>query len=102
MITPHRIKLRKIALILTSVITLTLLTGFDWSQFNANPEHSGTNTQETLITAANVASLSQLFKVTLPDRADGPPVFLQFASTISGTRDVVFLTSVSGHIVALD
>ncbi len=92
----------KIVLAFMSLMMLTVLTGFDWPQFNQDAQHRGNNVHEVNINAGNVSQLAQLFKVSLPDYADGPPVYLSSASTISGTRSVLFVTTISGHIVELD
>ena len=75
---------------------------YDWLQYNGDAQHSGNNTSETTISAANVAQLSQKFQVTLPSVADGAPVYLASVSTASGVRDLVFVTTKAGHIIALD
>ena len=76
--------------------------GYDWPQFGFDAQHSGNNTRETGISAANVASLTVLFKQPLPGTADGAPVYLAGVATASGTRDLVFVTTMDGHIAALD
>ncbi len=75
-------------------------TTYDWLQFDGNPSHNGNNTQETSITASNVSTLSQLFRVSLPDTADSSPVYLRSVSTTQGTTDLVFVTTRLGYIVA--
>jgi len=76
---------------------------YDWLQFGFNARHDANNTLEKTITAANVGTLKKLFQVTLPAIADGAPVYLtNVATIISGTRDLVFVTTKQGHIVALD
>jgi outer membrane protein assembly factor BamB len=75
---------------------------FVWPQFNLDAQHSGNNTQETAINTANVNGLKQLFRVSLPAIADGAPAFLSGVSIASGNRDLLFLTTKAGHIVALD
>jgi hypothetical protein len=77
-------------------------TEYDWPQFYGNSQHTGNNTLETQLTAANVSGLGQLFQVTLPATADGPPAILTQVSTASGVRDLAFVTTSAGHIVALD
>jgi hypothetical protein len=77
-------------------------TPYDWLQFNGDPRHSGNNTLETTISAGNVAALTTLFQATLPSIADGAPAYLSGVSTTSGTRDLLFLTTKAGDIVALD
>jgi outer membrane protein assembly factor BamB len=75
---------------------------YDWLQFNGDPAHSGNNTLETTIGRSNVASLALKFQLTLPAIADGAPVVLQGVTTPSGVRDLLFVTTRAGHLVALD
>ncbi len=75
---------------------------YDWLQFNGDPQHSGNNTLETRLSADNVASLQQLFQVNLPGVADGAPAYLHGVQTAQGTKDLVFVTTLEGGIVALD
>ncbi len=77
-------------------------TPYDWLQFDGDPQHSGNNTQESAISGANVAGLTPLFRVSLPSVADGAPVDLSGVGTASGTRDLLFVTTKAGDIVALD
>ncbi len=77
-------------------------TAYDWLQFNGDPAHSGNNTFETTIDRGNVASLVLKFQVPLPAVADGAPVILQSVPMASGTRDLLFVTTRAGHLVALD
>ena len=74
----------------------------DWLQFNYDPQHSGDNIAENLLSNRNVASLTRSFQVTLPGVADGAPVYLTGVKTPSGTRDLLFLTTKAGDIIALD
>lgn len=82
--------------------TSALAAGYDWLQYNGNPQHSGNNTLETAITPGNVGTLRQLFQVSLPSPADGAPVYLRSVNTAAGTKDLVFVTTKAGHIIALD
>ncbi len=75
---------------------------YDWLQFNGDPAHSGRNTAETILATGNVASLTQKFQITLPGTADGAPVFLQGVTTSGGVKDLLFVTTVNGWILALD
>lgn len=74
----------------------------DWPQFNVDARHSGTSLQETTIHRGNVPTLHALYHVTLPSIADGAPAFLSGVSTVSGTKDLLFLTTKNGRILALD
>lgn len=75
---------------------------YDWLQFNGDPQHSGNNRSEAIIGPGNVANLVPLFQVALPDVADGAPVYLANASTVSGTRNLLFVTTRDGTLVTLD
>lgn len=81
---------------------ISAASSYDWLQFDGSPQHTGVNTSETSISPSNVGSLTRLFQVTLPSTADGAPVYLTGVSTPSGTRDLVFVTTKAGHIIALD
>ena len=77
-------------------------TAYDWPQFNGDAQHSGNNTHETLLSASNVASLTQLFQVTLPAVADSAPAVLTSVSTASGVHDLLFVNTRTGRLIALD
>ncbi len=75
---------------------------YDWLQFNGDAAHSGNNTREAILGEDNVASLAQKFQVALPGSSDGAPVFLESVDTPSGTKDLLFVTTMNGWIVALE
>jgi hypothetical protein len=75
---------------------------YDWLQYNGDAQHSGNNTLETTLGRSNVATLVRKFQVTLPAVADGAPVYLASATTPSGVRDLLFVTTRAGHAIALD
>jgi hypothetical protein len=60
---------------------------YDWLQMNGDAQHSGNNTQETVLGPSNVANLKLFFQVSLPAAADGAPVALSSVATPSGTRN---------------
>jgi outer membrane protein assembly factor BamB len=91
-----------LALLAGRALPAVLAAGYDWLQFDGNAQHSGNNTQETTLTLQNVANLQPLFTASLPNTADSSPVYLSGVSTSQGTRDLVFLTTMDGHILALD
>jgi hypothetical protein len=96
------------ALVLTSLAACLLLLppsaarAADWPEFNGDGRHNGNNQQETIINSGNVSTLHVLYHVTLPSVADGAPAFLTGVMTSSGIKDVLFLTTKAGHILALD
>lgn len=86
----------------TAPATASPAATYDWLQLNFDAQHSGNNTKEMKINTGNVAGLARSFQATLPDTADGAPVYLSGVDTASGTRDLLFVTTKSGDIVALD
>src|SRR5579859_2550736 len=76
--------------------------GYSWAQFDGNSQHSGSNPYETKITKANVATLHQLFAVSLPDVADGAPVYQSTVYSNGAYHNELFLTTRDGHILDLD
>jgi PQQ-like domain len=74
----------------------------NWLQFNGDALHSGSNTIESQISVSTVAKLQLLFQVSLPDIADGSPVYLSDVNTSSGLRDLIFVTTHDGYIAAVD
>jgi outer membrane protein assembly factor BamB len=90
------------ALSSTTAPTTPASAGYNWLQFNGNPSHNGMNASETVITAANASTLARLFQVTLPAIEDGAPVYLTNIQTPKGLRNLLFLTTKAGHILALD
>ena len=51
---------------------------------------------------AGAAAMATRFRATLPSTADGTPAYLAGVATPRGSRDLLFLTTKDGHIVALD
>ena len=95
--------------IATSLITtsyyLPIITNpspYDWLQFNGGETHSGSNTHEQRISVDNAGELRLLFQVLLPAVADGAPVYLSNVNTTFGVRNLLFMTTRDGRIVALD
>jgi hypothetical protein len=76
----------------------------DWLQWGFDSRHSGVNDQETTIHAGNVSSLHLLYRVSLPAGAvaDGAPAFLGNVTTPLGVKDLLFLTTKSGFLLAVD
>ncbi len=83
-------------------VTLAAAQAYNWLQFNGDPQHSGSNTNERIILPGNVTDLKRWYQVTLPGVADGAPAYLSAVSTAGGVRDLLFVTTRNGWIVALD
>ena len=74
----------------------------DWLQFNGDPSHSGSNSLEHILSPVSVNGLQQLFQVSLPAVADGAPVYLSNVTTASGQHNLLFVTTRTGGLEALD
>lgn len=103
----RRILLRA-ALALTGLATLLAAAASlparaaDWPEFDGDGRHNGNNQQETTIHSGNVSTLHVKYHVTLPSIEDGAPAFLSGVTTSSGIKDLLFLTTKDGRILALD
>src|SRR5450631_7291 len=75
---------------------------YDWLQVNGDPQHSGYNAIETTLGAGNVSSLALKYHAALPAIADGAPVFLDGVTTPGGVKDLLFIATKAGDLVALD
>lgn len=74
----------------------------DWPQFDFDSSRSGNNRMEWMIGASNVATLHALYHVTLPAIADGAPAFFANVTTATGTKDILFMTTKDGRLLARD
>ncbi|HEV3457341.1 MAG TPA: PQQ-binding-like beta-propeller repeat protein [Thermoanaerobaculia bacterium] len=74
----------------------------DWQQFGYDPRHSGTAALETTLRPGNVGTLHLLYSVSLPGTVDDAPVFLSGVTTAAGVRDVLYVTTTDGQLVAVD
>ncbi|HEX7432432.1 MAG TPA: hypothetical protein VF326_02145, partial [Anaerolineaceae bacterium] len=84
------------------LLNYLLLTGYNWPQFNGDSQHSGSNTQERFISPENVSRLKLLYQVNLPGVADGSPIYLSAVSTPAGTKNLLYMTTRQGHILAVE
>lgn len=73
-----------------------------WSMFDGDAQKSGINTNETVITKATVKNLKQLWQINLPGTSDGSPVYLSNVTTQQGVKNLVFITTEDGSLVAID
>ena len=77
-------------------------TRYDWLQYNFDPAHSGNDIAEHTIHPGNVNTLDILFSVVLPEIADGAAAVATGVETFEGVKDLLFVNTKSGQIVALD
>lgn len=73
-----------------------------WNTFDGDSQRSGVNTAESMITQNNVGSLARLWQQTLPATADSSPVELPNVSTTGGVKNVLFVTTMAGSLLAID
>ncbi len=95
---------RALSLVAGGAALALLSTGclYNWTQFGGGAGHSGSNTAESTLTIANVATLHRVWQATLPATADGAPAYLGGVSSATGTRNLAFVTTRGGDIVAVD
>ncbi len=77
-------------------------SAYDWLQFGGDAQHSGRNLSETTLTAANIGALAVKYQITLAGTVDGAAVFLENVSTPGGVKNLLFVTTRDGRIIALD
>ena len=75
--------------------------GHDWTRFGWDAARSSAATDETGITAANVATLRRQ-QVTLDGTVDSSPIYLHGVHVNGGTHDAFFVTTTYGKTIAID
>jgi hypothetical protein len=73
----------------------------DWTRFGWDASRSSASTDETGITAGNVATLRRQ-QVTLDGTVDASPIYLHGVQVKGGTHDVFFVTTTYGKTLAID
>jgi hypothetical protein len=73
-----------------------------WPAFDGGGSRSGVNNAETKITAANVNTLTRLWQVHLSKVVDSSPIELPQVQTVLGVKDLLFMTTRSGTLLAMD
>src|SRR5262245_38796117 len=88
---------------IAEIIQAPKQTLVNWTQFGYDATGTRHNPAETQIKADNVARLHMIWRSKLPDVADSTPAFLHALRFPDGNvRDVLYLTTKSGSLVALD
>src|SRR5258708_4862695 len=73
-----------------------------WPMFDVDAQKSGYNATETTITKTTVRNLKQLWQVNLPNTADGSPIYLSGVTTPQGVKNLIFVTTTNGTLIAYD
>ena len=74
----------------------------DWRVFGYDPARSGVNPAEKALAPSTVDTMKKLWQVRLPAVADSSPILLHALPFAGGTRDVLYITTRDGHLLALD
>ncbi|HKT38609.1 MAG TPA: PQQ-binding-like beta-propeller repeat protein, partial [Ktedonobacterales bacterium] len=75
----------------------------DWPVFGFDIARSSVNAHETALNPGTVARLHRLWRVALPNVADGSPVYIHDLKLANGsTADVLYVTTRDGHLVAVN
>lgn len=74
----------------------------DWLQFGYDAAHSGNNTAETTLNAANVHLLTLLYSKEIPTESSASAVFLEGVVLPDRVRDLLFVTGTDGTLMALE
>lgn len=74
----------------------------DWRMFGYDSVRSGVNPAPQAISATTVGTLTKLWQARLPGVADSSPILLHALPFSGGARDVLYLTTRDGRLIALD
>ncbi|HET9111845.1 MAG TPA: PQQ-binding-like beta-propeller repeat protein [Ktedonobacterales bacterium] len=114
----RRLDVRRVALAVVALVA-TLLAGCgapsvsnpglqprsatsDWRMFGYDPARSGVNPTDTRLSTSNVGQLTKLWQARLPGVADSSPILLHGLPFPGGARDVLYVTTRDGRLLALD
>ncbi|MHB8596530.1 MAG: outer membrane protein assembly factor BamB family protein [Ktedonobacteraceae bacterium] len=86
----------------TTAATPTNKAEITWPAFDGGGSRSGINSNEETITPGNVGSLTRLWQQTLPAVVDSSPVELPDVKTPNSTKTLLFVTTLTGSLLALD
>lgn len=86
----------------TAVVSPSTSAGITWPAFDGGGSRSGVNRSEKTITTGNVGSLTRLWQQTLPAVVDSSPVELPAVKTPAGIKTLLFVTTLTGSLLALD
>jgi len=100
-VTRVKIPFRTIAA-LAAAAPFAAVSAADWMQFGYDAAHSGYNTSETTLGAANVDQIQRRYQTTLTASVDSAPVYLSNVSTSGGTKNLLFLLGTNGTLMAVD
>lgn len=74
----------------------------DWRMFGYDASRSGANPAASALTPQTAGKLTKLWQTRLPDVADSSPILLHALMFSGVSRDVLYLTTRDGHLLAVD
>jgi outer membrane protein assembly factor BamB len=100
----NHVRVLRISFLAISVTFALNSFATDWLQFGYDQAHSSNNTAEPGYATATGNKLVPAFAsgVSLAHQADSAPIFVGGVTTASGVKDVLFINSLDGTLVALD
>jgi len=78
------------------------IKSLSWLAFDGGNERSGVNDSETTILPGYVSQLKKTWQTKLPYRTNGSLVFISSITTLQGIKDLLFATTQTGNLVAID
>lgn len=90
-----------ILLFLILALAADAASAADWLQFAYDADQSANNNTETAITASNVQTLVKVYQ-NFSLGVTSAPVYLSNVTTSTGTIDMLFMTNVSGTLLAIN
>jgi hypothetical protein len=96
--------------LLRSVLAAAIALGIadahaaSWPQFGYDAAHSGFNPAEATLGAANLAQLASVYAngAALASSVDSAPVYQSGVATANGVKNLLFLLSKNGRLMAID
>jgi hypothetical protein len=92
--------MRKLAMALWISVIAVTAQATDWPQFGYDAAHSGFNRAETSYTTLNGNRFLHSF--SLNKSADSAPIYVANVNTASGAKNVLFIDTKDGTIMAID
>ena len=74
----------------------------DWLQWGYDAAHSGNNADEHGVDAGNVAQLGLLYQTVLASNVDSAPVYRSNVTTPDGVKNLLFVLTENGRLIAID
>ena len=101
----HRIFLQRCLCALAILLPIAAAHAYDWLQFGFSPDKMSNldfGKYETTVNASNVAKLTQLFQVAIPDAPDGSAVALSIIRELGPVLSALMVTGRAGSAMTAE